>query len=126
MVASLAAAGLAFRAGLGLRRARLSRRPPPRDLRRRHLALAKLALPLLLAGFVGGPLSSALLRDWTPFGTFHGIAGALAALLFVAAALQGRRLEGGRVSARQAHGLLGALAMLIAAVTAVAGFVLLP
>ncbi len=126
MIASLALAGWVFRAGLALRRARLSRRSPPRDLRRRHVKLAKIALTLLIVGFVAGPVSSVVLREWRPFGTFHGIVGAMAALLFAAAALQGRRLEAGRASARRAHGALGAAAMLAAAVAAVAGFVLLP
>ena len=126
MVASLALAFAALRAGLALRRARLARRPPPREARRRHLRLAKPAVALLLVGFLLGPVSAVALRGWTPFETLHGLAGLAAAALFVAAALQGHRLEGGRVSARGAHALLGALALLVAAVAAVAGFVLLP
>jgi hypothetical protein len=79
-----------------------------------------------LAGFLLGPLSAAALRGWTPFATLHGLAGLVAAALFVVAALHGRRLEGGRASARGAHALFGALALLVAAVAAMAGFVLLP
>jgi len=126
MVASLALAFAAFRAGVALRRARLARRPPPPGARRRHLLLARPAVVLLLAGFLLGPLSAAVLRGWTPFATLHGFTGIVAAALFVAAALQGRRLERGRASARAAHALLGALALLVAAVAAMAGFVLLP
>jgi hypothetical protein len=66
------------------------------------------------------------LRDWTPFSTFHGVAGGVAAVLFVLVAIQGRRLEGGDASARGAHALLAGCALLAAAVAAVAGFVLLP
>jgi hypothetical protein len=126
MVASLALAFAALRAGISLRRARLARRPPPRGARRRHLLLARPAVALLLAGFLLGPLSAAALRGWTPFATLHGLAGLVAAALFVAAALHGRRLERGRASARGAHALFGALALLVAAVAAMAGFVLLP
>lgn len=90
------------------------------------MRLAKPAVALVLVGFAAGPLSAALLRDWTPFASFHGLAGGVAALLFVAAAIQGRRLERGRGDARQAHALSGALALLLALTAAVAGFVLLP
>jgi hypothetical protein len=126
MVASLALAFAALRAGVALRRARLARRPPPRGVRRRHLLLAKPAVMFLLAGFLLGPISAVALRGWSPFATLHGLAGLVAAALFVAAAVHGRRLEAGSASARGAHALFGALALLCAAVAAMAGFVLLP
>jgi len=126
MLASLALVLLTLRSGLALRRARRARRPPPRDGRRKHLRLAKPAVALALIGFVGGPLSALWLRDWTPFSTFHGVAGGVAALLFALAAIQGRRLEAGEPSARNAHALLAGGAVLAAAVAAMAGFVLLP
>ena len=126
MLISLTLAVLTLRAGLALRRAR--RGPAPRDpkLRRRHLRLAKLAVALILAGFVGGPISAVALRDWQAFGSFHGALGLAVAALFVAAAVLGRRIERGRASAFEAHAVLGALAVLGAALAAVAGFVLLP
>jgi hypothetical protein len=66
------------------------------------------------------------LRDWDPFASFHGWLGLLAAALFAAAAALGHRIEEGQSRAFDAHALLGMLALLLAAVTAVAGFVLLP
>ena len=86
---------------------------------------------LLLAGFVGGPVSALLLRDWRPFATLHAWLGLVAAGLFAAAGWLGWKLQTGRVQGERPrvasrHGLLGALALLAAAVTAVAGMVLLP
>jgi hypothetical protein len=126
MIASVALALAALRVGLVLRRSRAARRAPPRGTRQRHLRLAKPAIALILIGFAAGPLSSVLLRGWSPFATFHGILGALVAALFAAAAVYGQRLEKRAASSRQAHALLGALAVLGAIVAAVAGFVLLP
>ena len=126
MLVSLSLAGLTLRAGLALRRARLGRAPRDPGLRRRHLRLAKPAVVLVLAGFLGGPISAVALRDWQAFGSFHGMLGLAVATLFASAALVGRRLERGASHAFQAHALLGALAVLGAALAAVAGFVLLP
>ncbi len=126
MVLSIALALLAFRVGLRIRRARATRRPPPRGAREAHLRLARPAVALVLIGAAGGPLSSWWLRGWTPFGTFHGLLGAACALLFFCAWRLGRRLEAGDLDAREAHARLGALAVLGAAVAAIAGFVLLP
>jgi hypothetical protein len=126
MVGSQALVLAALRTGLAVRRARVSRRPPPRDGRRRHLRLAKPAVVLVLIGFAAGPVSAVWLRDWTPFSSFHGVAGGIAGVLFVLASIQGRRLESGEPTARRAHALLAGGAVLAAAVAAVAGFVLLP
>jgi hypothetical protein len=71
-------------------------------------------------------LSALWLRDWKPFGTLHGVLGLAVACLFAAAGLVGRRLERGRSRAFEAHARLAALAVLGAALSAVAGFVLLP
>jgi hypothetical protein len=54
------------------------------------------------------------------------LVGILAASLFAAAAWLGHQLARGRSQARDAHALLGGLAVLLAALAAVAGFVLLP
>lgn len=126
MVASLGLVLVALRAGLVVRRARAARRPPPRDARRRHLRVAKPALACILVGLVAGPVSAVWLRGWEAFGTLHAALGIGAALCFVVAAIAGRRLEGGRMQARNAHALFAALAVLIASVAAMAGFVLLP
>jgi hypothetical protein len=126
MAVSIALAGATLRAGFALRRARLARRPAPRGARRRHLRLAKPTLVLLTIGFVGGWISAVWLRGWSAFETFHGVLGALVVLLFGLTASHGWRLEQGRGGSRQAHALLGALAMLGALVAAMAGFVLLP
>jgi hypothetical protein len=126
MLGALAACGLVLRMGLQLRRARRFRRPKPRDLRARHLRLAKPAVTAVCLGFIAGPISALVLRDWEPLRTFHAWIGVLAAALFVAAAVLGRRLERGRSPAFDAHALLGLLAMLAALIAAVAGFVLLP
>ena len=115
MVASLALAFAALRAGISLRRARLARRPPPRGARRRHLLLARPAVALLLAGFLLGPLSAAALRGWTPFATLHGLAGLVAAALFIFGL---KKLGSPRTAVRGNQ--LGALGMLLAVVVTVA------
>ena len=126
MALSLALAVLALRAGLALRRARrgLGARPP--GGRRTHLRLAKPAIALLGIGLLAGPPSAVVLRAWDPFATLHGWLGLLVAGLFAAAFVLGHRLEHGRSRAFDAHALLGLLAILTAALTAIAGFVLLP
>jgi hypothetical protein len=90
------------------------------------MRFAKPGVVMVLAGFAVGPVSAVWLRGWDAFSTFHGWLGLVAASLFAAAAIAGRRLERGRSRAFEAHGRLGALALLAAAVAAVAGFVLLP
>ena len=126
MAVGLAAAGLAARSGLRIRRARrvgVARDPTARS---RHLLRAKVAVSMLAVGFAGGPLSMAELRGRTPFGTAHAWIGSLAIGLLLATAWLGRRLERGRSGARDAHALLAALALLFASVAVVAGLVLLP
>ena len=81
---------------------------------------------MLLFGFTLGPLSSYLLRDWTPFQTFHALAGTLAVALFALAARYGRQLEHGLRGARPAHLRFVLGAMLCGAAAAISGFVLLP
>lgn len=133
MVVGLALALLALRTGLLLRRARLRRSPAPRGTRATHLRVAKIAVTMLLAGFVSGPLSAWMLRGWTPFETFHGLVGGIAGALFVATAIQGRALERGParggtndLRSRDRHALLALAATGCAAAAAFAGFVLLP
>jgi len=126
MLSSLGVVALALRSGLRLRRARRGAAPRRPELRRRHLRLAKPAVALVLAGFAGGPVSWVWLRGGEPLGTFHGAVGLLVAALFAAAAVLGRRLETGRSRAFDAHAACGGAALLLGALAAVAGFVLLP
>lgn len=129
MLAALALALLALRAGLALRRAR--RLGARRDARgyARHLRLAKLAVALLPLGFAAGVASAVLLRGWGALGSAHGWVSSATLTLFLAAAFAGRRLE--RRAARSGlspdtHALLGVLAALCAAASLFTGFVLLP
>lgn len=126
MLLSLTLAGLALRSGLALRRSRRGRGRRTPGMRARHLRLAKPAVALVLAGFVLGPISAVWLRGMDPFGTFHAWAGVVAAALFAATAALGHRIEEGHSRAYDAHALLAATACLAAALTAVAGFILLP
>jgi protein-S-isoprenylcysteine O-methyltransferase Ste14 len=126
MIVAMVAAGVALRAGLSIRRARRFRQRRAAGLRKTHLRFAKPAVVALLIGFLGGPVSAVLLRNWEPIRSFHGSMGLLAAALFAAAACAGRRIERRRSSAFDAHALLGLVAMLAAVIAGVAGFVLLP
>jgi len=126
MVASILLCGVAFRAGLALRRTRVRRKRRTRELLRAHLRVAKPAVILVAIGFAAGPVSALWLRDWTPMSTFHSWLGLVAFGLFVCAGVLGRRLERGRGRPVEAHAVSGGLAILFAAVAAVAGFVLLP
>ena len=126
MIAALGLCSFALRIGLSLRRARRARQPAPRRGRALHLRVAKIGVTLALTGAVLGPLSVALLRDWTPMSSLHGLLGGIAAVLFAGAALQGRRLERGDGAVRNTHALLGGAAVTIALAAAIAGLVLLP
>ena len=66
------------------------------------------------------------LRGEPAFGTAHAVAAALALLLFLATGVLGRRLEHGTQSAREAHAIIGTLALLAAVAALGTGFVLLP
>ena len=126
MTVALIAAGMALRFGLTLRRQRAAKQPPSPELRRKHLRIAKPAALLMLFGLIGGPASAWLFRGWEPFGTLHAALGTAAALLFGITAWDGRALEGGDAARRQRHGWIALAAFLMAAVSAVTGFVLLP
>ncbi|MDH3684601.1 MAG: DUF4079 family protein [Myxococcales bacterium] len=126
MLASLGLAGVAWRAGMHLRAVRRRRtRPRPGD-RARHLRVAKPAVALIGIGFVAGPVSMVFLRGSAAFTTAHAAVAAVALMSFVATAVLGRRLERGTQSAREAHAIVGTLALLAAIAALGTGFVLLP
>ena len=126
MTGALTVAWLAFRSGMTLRRTRQQGGTAGAAVRRRHLRLGRPAVLLVLIGAIGGPLSAWWLRSWTPFQTFHAWAGlaCLAAFLFLAVA--GLRLERGELAVRPLHARVALLAVLLAALSAISGFVLLP
>ena len=126
MLLSLGMAFLALRSGLALRRTRLRQSGRTPELRSRHLRLAKPAVAMVSAGFVGGLVSWHWLRGGETLGSFHGLVGVVVMACFAGAAVLGRRIETGRSRALDAHALLGGLAVLLAAVAAVAGFALQP
>lgn len=125
MLATLVLAILSLRAGNALRRARRARGRRTAQMRARHLQLAKPTVLLVLVGFAAGPISAVWLRGFRPFDTFHGMLGLLCVGLFVATAVIGWRLEHGASRAFEVHALLATLAVLVAALASVAGFVLL-
>jgi len=125
MALCLAVLFAVLRIGLKMRKRRLAGAAPSFDLIRLHLRLAKPAVAFAILGFIGGALSSTLIRKWALFETFHAVLGLIVVGLFVATAVFGRRAERGEGDPG-VHGLLGVLAMLGASLAAVAGFVLLP
>ncbi|MCH7868725.1 MAG: DUF4079 family protein [Myxococcales bacterium] len=125
MTLCLAALIAALRIGLRMRKRRLAGGPRDLDLIRLHLKLAKPAIVLVMFGFVGGALSSTLIRGWTLFNSSHGVLGLIVVCLFGATAYLGYRAERGE-GEPGIHGLLGVLTILIASLAAFAGFVLLP
>ena len=126
MAAGLVLLFLALRSGLALRRTRTTAERRTPAMRPRHLRFAKPAVALLLVGFVAGPFSWVWLRGGEPLGTFHGFVGLAVAALLASAAWLGWRIETGASRAFDVHALLGGLAALLAALAAVAGFILLP
>lgn len=129
MLVALVLVAFALRRGLQLRQQRQGRATTDRprgELLAAHLRLAKPAVVLVLTGFIAGPISAVWLRGWEPFSKLHAWLGLAAATLFALAAFWGHALETGRSREAGRHGLTAGLAVLIAAVAAVAGFVLLP
>ncbi len=129
MVASLVIAGLALRAGLRMRAGRRRGEPAKRGLLVAHLRMARPAVLLMAFGLVSGPVSAVWFRGWAPFGSLHAWLAVVSAGLFLAAGWLGLRLSRGELSREKGanlHGLLGTVAMLVAALTAAAGMVLLP
>lgn len=125
MVTGIAAAVLALRSGLGLRRSRRRADFDPGQ-RERHLRRAKFALLWIVFGFVGGPLSMFWLRGRAVFESAHGYVALVALALFVVTGVLGLRLERGDPVSRDTHALVALLALLAAGLGAMTGFVLLP
>ena len=126
MVAAIAAAVLALRAGVEVRRARRLGHGAIPDLRRGHLRWARPAVWMVMVGFALGPLSMWLFRERRAFATLHAVLGVFVLALFVTTAVLGRRVEQGRLDVAGLHGRLGLAAVIAAGAAAVAGFVLLP
>ncbi|MBW2313128.1 MAG: DUF4079 family protein [Deltaproteobacteria bacterium] len=126
MVGGIVMALLAMRAGVEVRRARARGFGRISDLRRAHVRLAKFAVPVVVLGFVGGPVSMFFLRSREPFGTLHAVLGLTVATLFIATAVWGRQVEQGRLDAAALHGRLALAAVVGAGAAAITGMVLLP
>jgi uncharacterized protein DUF4079 len=124
MVAVLALCIFVLREGLDIRNARLMRRPHSSA---RHRRLAKIAVPLLVAGFGSGLLSMDLLRDKRLFHSVHAwlALGALAG--FSAGGVLGlwleRRLD---EPVRSLHALTASAGLLLGLAAVVAGLAILP
>lgn len=125
MTLCLGALFAVLRLGLGMRKRRLAGAPPDLKLLRLHLKLAKPAVFFAILGFVGGGLSSTLIRGWSLLESAHGVLGLIVACLFGVTAYLGSRAERGE-GEPGVHGLLGVVAILGASLAAFAGFVLLP
>ncbi len=125
MTLCLAVLFATLRIGLKSRKRRLAGAPPDLNLIRLHLKLAKPVVFFAIFGFVGGTLSSTLIRGWSLFDSSHGVLGLIVASLLGVTAFLGHRAERGEGDPG-VHGLLGVLSILGASLAAVAGFVLLP
>jgi hypothetical protein len=126
MVSTLAMAIATARLGLEIRRGRMSGRRVSGDLRARHLRFGKRTLVMVGVGFLAGPISMTLLRDQSPFDSFHGILGIVVLGLFAWTGWSGRALAGGNRDARDIHRIAAASSVAAAMLSAVAGFILLP
>jgi hypothetical protein len=126
VVVGLLLALWALRLGLHLRDFRVRRIVPPRGSLGRHLRLSQPAAILLTAGFAIGPVSTLVLRGWTPFTTLHAWAGIAALACFGSTSLLGLGLKKKRNRRSQLHGVLGMVGMLAGALAAVTGIELLP
>ena len=126
MVMVLVGPGFTLRLGLALRRRRLAGAPLGREARDRHIRWGRPTVLLLIVGFLSGSASAFWLRDWSPIRTLHGGLAIVVALLFIAVAWLGWRLQKGRSSAATLHGGLALLGLGLASLAALAGFVLLP
>ena len=118
----------ALRHGIVLRRGRQLGLKPAERWRHRvlHLRYAKLAVVCIVIGALGGISTMFFELDRPILSTVHGMSGFITAATFLAAGRLGRELEGGKNSQRDIHAWTAFVAILAAAITVVAGFVLLP
>ena len=126
VVVGLLLALWALRLGLSLRDFRVRRIIPPKGSLGRHLRLSQPAAILLTVGFAVGPVSSFVLRGWTPFTSLHAWAGVAAVACFGSTSLIGLKLKKKRSKRSQLHGVLGMVGMLAGALAAVTGIEMLP
>lgn len=126
VVVGLLLALWALRLGLYLRDFRVRRIVPPKGSLGRHLRLSQPAAIVLAAGFAIGPVSSFVLRGWTPFTSLHAWAGLAALACFGSTSIIGLDLKKKRSRRSQLHGVLGMVGMLAGALAAVTGIELLP
>ena len=126
MVGVLVLLVLTLRLGLALRRHRLSGALRSRESIDRHIRWALPAVALLAVGFLAGGASAIWLRGWSPIGTLHGGLGLSVLLVFSVVVWLGRSLRQGRSQAAAVHGALALVGVALAALAALAGFVLLP
>ena len=103
------------------------RRPPPKGARQRHL---RVRAPCGRADrdrlLQADSPRRVWLRGFEPLRSFHGLLGALALALFLAAERLGSRLQRGDTAVRELHARFALAAMLVGVMAALAGFVLLP
>jgi hypothetical protein len=110
---------------LGLRSR--ARRRDARALLARHARIAPLAYALVFVSWIGGALSSAVLRDDLEFAeSLHFRIGTVLILLLTGNFLTARAMRSGNATAREMHPWLGAAALLLAAAHAVTGLRIMP
>jgi hypothetical protein len=124
MLAVLALGFMAFRDGVLIRRARLTR--SARDSRR-HRRLGKLFAILTTLGYASGIASMVALRDDPAFESFHALFTSAVVACILAAGGLGLGLERGASDrVRAVHLICGAIGLLAALGAAVAAFAILP
>jgi hypothetical protein len=115
---------IVLREGLQLRDARIRRR---RRDSSRHRQLAKLFVPLMVAGYASGVVSMYFTRDEPLLDSVHWWFGTGVLAAGLGAAFFGLAMERGRaLERRSAHALLGASSILLAVGSSLAGMSLLP
>lgn len=126
MIVSIGFALTTARLGLEIRRRRAKGDKPGKALRERHLRFGKIAIAMVVVGFLAGPPSMLLLRERPWFDSFHSILGLIGLGLFLWTGATGRSLARGNAEARDVHRIAAAAAIASALLSSVAGFTLLP
>jgi hypothetical protein len=124
MVGVLALCVFVLRDGLDIRNRRLLRRPVSSA---RHRRLAKIAVPLVVAGFGSGLYSMGFLRDKTLFNSVHAWLALGALLGFSGGGALGLWLERHLDQPiRELHALTASAGLLCGLAAAIAGLAILP